>query len=90
MAGRIQVHTIPVALACAAANRHTVIIIALEKDGSSEEREAEPYSLKEKNGKWLFFCYDVRKRGTRSFYLDNILSVRETDHTFTPQFPIEF
>lgn len=70
-------------------NHHTIIMKAREKNGSVETREAEPYSYKFANGHELFFCYDINKRGMRSFIVSNIISVEETNNTFTPRYPIE-
>ena len=68
---------------------HTIIIRAREKDGSVETREAEPYSYRIKGGSEKFFCYDVKKRGLRNFTVSNIISVEETQNSFTPQWPVE-
>lgn len=76
-------------IASAGRNCHTIIITAEEQDGSVETREAEPYSYRIKAGKELFFCYDIVKQGTRSFTVQNILSVEETDNSFSPRWPIE-
>jgi predicted DNA-binding transcriptional regulator YafY len=70
-------------------NLHTIIITAREEDGSIETREAEPYSYRNKGGHDLFFCYDIEKDGTRSFRVENIISVEETENSFTPRWPVE-
>jgi len=70
-------------------NRHTILLTSLEKDGSIEKREAEPYSYRLKDGHELFFCFDINKQGTRSFLVGNIIEVAETNNSFTPRFPIE-
>lgn len=70
-------------------NGHTIIITAREKDGSVETREAEPYSYREKGGHELFFCYDIAKQGMRSFIVSNIISVEETNNSFSPRWPVE-
>lgn len=57
--------------------------------GTVETREAEPYSYRFKNGHELFFCYDIAKKGTRSFLVQNIISVEETTNTFFPRWAIE-
>lgn len=76
-------------IASAGRNRHTIILKAREADGSIETREAEPYSYRLKNGHELFFCYDIVKKGTRSFLISNIISVEETNHTFSPRWNVE-
>ncbi len=70
-------------------NLHTVIITAREEDGSSETREAEPYSYRIKGNSEKFFCYDIRKQGIRNFTVSNIISVEETENSFTPRWPVE-
>lgn len=76
-------------IASAGQNLHTIIITAREEDGSVETREAEPYSYRFKGGHELFFCYDIAKQGTRSFLVTRIISVEETEHSFTPRWPVE-
>jgi len=67
----------------------TITLTAREEDGSVETREAEPYSYRFKGGHELFFCYDVAKQGTRSFVVSRIISVEETNNSFTPRWPVE-
>lgn len=80
---------IQAAIHAAGQNRHTIMITAREHDGSIETREAEPYSYRVTAGSRKFFCYDIKRRGTRNFLVSNILSIEETGHPFTPQWPIE-
>lgn len=76
-------------ISSAGRNLHTIILVAREKDGSAESREAEPYSIKFKGGNELFYCFDINKNGTRCFLVKNIISVEETNNSFNPRFPIE-
>ncbi len=76
-------------ISSAGRNLHTIIITASEKDGSVETREAEPYSYRIKGGTEKFFCYDIRKGGTRNFFVANIISVEETQNLFTPRWNVE-
>ena len=76
-------------ISSAGGNHHTIMITAKEKDGSIETREAEPYSYRVTAGTEKFFCYDVKKAGTRNLFVSNIISVEETDNTFSPRWPIE-
>lgn len=71
-------------------HRRTVVIAAFEKDGTREEREVEPYSLRpgQDHMRLMFWCL---KRGDwRSLLLPNIVSARATGHSFAPRAPIEF
>lgn len=70
-------------------NRHTIMITATEKDGSTETREAEPYSYRVTAGTEKFFCYDIAKQGVRNLLVANILSVVETQNSFTPRWEVE-
>ena len=81
--------TIRETIASAGRNLHTIIITAREADGTSETREAEPYSYRITAGTEKFFCYDIAKQGTRNFDVFNIVAVQETDHIFTPRWPVE-
>lgn len=76
-------------ISSAGKNRHTIILTAREQDGSVETREAEPYSYRIKDGHELLYCYDIKKRGTRTFIVINIISVKETDNSFNPRWTIE-
>lgn len=76
-------------ISSAGRNNHTIMITAKEKDGSIETREAEPYSYRVTAGTEKFFCYDVKKNGTRNLFVSNIISVEETDNNFSPRWPIE-
>lgn len=76
-------------IATAGRNLKTIIITAKEEDGSVETREAEPYSYRFKGGHELFYCYDLAKQGIRSFVVSRIVSVEETNNSFTPRWPVE-
>ena len=72
----------------ARANR-TVIIEAREKDGSQEKREIEPYSIRpgEDEDRLMFYC--LKREGTRSILLSNLLSAEPTGRGFEPRFDVE-
>lgn len=72
----------------ARANR-TVIIEAREKDGSQETREIEPYSIRpgEDEDRLMFYC--LKREGTRSILLSNLLSAKPTGRGFEPRFDVE-
>lgn len=76
-------------IASAGRNLHTIIIAAREDDGTIETREAEPYSYRVKGGTEKFFCYDISRNGIRNFHVQNIISVEETENSFTPRWPVE-
>jgi len=76
-------------IASAGRNRHTITLTAREKDGSIERREAEPYSYRFEKGHQYFYCYDIRRQGIRKFLVSNIISVKETNNTFLPRWPVE-
>ncbi len=76
-------------IASAGRNRHTIILTAREKDGSIETREAEPYSYRFEKGRQYLYCYDILKQDIRKFLVSNIVSVKETNNTFMPRWPVE-
>jgi len=76
-------------IAAAGQNLHTVIITAYEDGGGMETREAEPYSYRITGGTEKFFCYDISKGGVRNFHISKIVSVSETENSFTPRWPVE-
>ena len=76
-------------IASAGRNLHTIIITAREDDGTIETREAEPYSYRVKGGTEKFFCYDIARNGIRNFHVQNIISVEETQNSFSPRWPVE-
>jgi hypothetical protein len=76
-------------IAAAGRNLHTVIITAREDGGGMEPREAEPYSYRITGGTEKFFCYDIAKGGVRNFHVSKIVSVSETENSFTPRWPVE-
>jgi hypothetical protein len=76
-------------IASAGRNLHTVIVTASEDDGSTEIREAEPYSYRITAETEKFFCYDIGKNGTRNFHVSKIISVKETQNSFTPRWDVE-
>lgn len=76
-------------IAAAGRNLHTVIVTAYEDGGGMETREAEPYSYRITGGTEKFFCYDISKGGVRNFHVSKIVSVSETENSFTPRWPVE-
>ncbi|MDO8899596.1 MAG: hypothetical protein Q7V19_18235 [Bacteroidales bacterium] len=69
-------------------NLKTILIDYTEKDGSNEGwREIEPYSFRPGN---LFFGYDIRKGGTRSFKIDRINKLEITNNNYVPKWNVEF
>ena len=76
-------------IAAAGRNLLTVIITAHEDGIGTETREAEPYSYRITGGTEKFFCYDISKGGVRNFHVSKIVSVSETQNSFTPRWPVE-
>jgi len=87
--GKDNMMSIKDTIASAGRNEHTIIITAIEDDGSVETREAEPYSYRMKGRDEKFFCFDIQKDGIRSFHVSKIVSVKETLSSFTPRWPVE-
>lgn len=76
-------------ISSAGKNLHTIIISAIEKNGTVETREAEPYSYRIKGGTEFFYCYDIAKDGIRMFDVKKIINVEETNNKFVPRWPVE-
>lgn len=67
----------------------TIKFIYTKADGSSGGREAEPYSIKEKGNKSIFYGYDVSKEQIRAFDIANMSDASVTDNSFVARWPIE-
>lgn len=67
----------------------TVVVDALEKDGSRESREIEAYSLRpgQEDARLMFWC--LKRDAMRSLLVHNILRATPTGRTFVPRYPIE-
>lgn len=67
----------------------TVVIEAAEKDGSVEPREIEPYSIRPgpEEDRLIYYC--LKRNGTRSVLLANLLSAEPTGRTFEPRYDVE-
>ena len=70
--------------------RRVLWIRAVERDGSIEPRECEPYSFRPKGTHEKFFFHCYLHNGTRNFAVDKILEVRITDRSFIPRYEVEF
>lgn len=69
--------------------RRTVVIEAAEKDGSVETREIEPYSVRpgKEEDRLIYHC--LKRDGTRSVLLSNLLAAEPTGRTFEPRYDVE-
>lgn len=70
--------------------QRTVLINYTEKDGTNEGwREIEPYGFRINKSIKLFFGYDLKKCGVRSFIVDSINGVKITKNSYHPRWAIE-
>jgi predicted DNA-binding transcriptional regulator YafY len=69
--------------------RRTVMIRARELNGSVEDREIEPYSLRRKKRGVLLYFFCLKRRGIRSLYVGNILAAQATGRSFVPRTRVE-
>lgn len=67
----------------AARKQKTVSITYRDEKGNVTQRETEPYELKD--GRY----FGHTEKGIRGFKIDNIISAQETEHDFTPRWPIK-
>jgi hypothetical protein len=67
----------------------TVVIEAAEKDSSVESREIEAYSIRPgpEEDRLVYYC--LKRNGTRSVLLANLLSAEPTGRTFEPRYDVE-
>jgi predicted DNA-binding transcriptional regulator YafY len=81
------------------AQQHRVIRLIYRKlkDGSTIQRDVEPYSLRYLRTKQggrarYFYAYDLSPptQGIHSFRMSNILAVEGTNRTFVPRWVVEF
>jgi predicted DNA-binding transcriptional regulator YafY len=72
-----------------ARDRRTVVIEAAEKDGSVETREIEPYCVRagKEEDRLIYYC--LKRDGTRSVLLANLLAAEPTGRTFEPRYDVE-
>ena len=74
-----------------AAHAHKTLIIEYQPKERVvyEQREVEPFSFRPEGTTERLMAWDVDKQGVRSFITENIRSVRMTERTFIPKYPIE-
>lgn len=67
----------------------TVLIEGIEKDGTRERREIEPYSLRPGliAERLMFWC--LKRDGLRSLLVPNIIRAEPTNRSFVPRYPVE-
>lgn len=69
-------------------NFHTVMLTAAEKDGLVKTTEVEPYVYRCKDGNDLLYCYDTNEDDMKILMASKIISVEETNNTFSPKYPV--
>lgn len=69
-------------MAAAAEARRTVVIEYTAWDGRESQREVDVYGLVFHSGRWNATGYDRGREDARTFRLDRIASVRESDSSF--------
>jgi predicted DNA-binding transcriptional regulator YafY len=90
MANRMSREEIIRTIKEAGRQRKVLWIRAVEKNGTIEPRECEPYSFRPKGTEKRFYFHCYLRNAIRNFLVDNILEVRITDKTFVPRHPVEF
>ena len=69
----------------AAKGENTVIIYYMSRDGSTSQRETEPYEIR--NGSYFGYC--LESDGIRNFKIDKIGKATPTSNKFVPRWPIQ-
>lgn len=67
----------------------TVLIDGRKKDGTEENREIEPYSIREGKDDDLLVFFCLKRQETRSLLLSNTLAAEPTGNSFEPRYEVE-
>ncbi|MFJ2771020.1 helix-turn-helix transcriptional regulator [Streptomyces sp. NPDC087300] len=72
------------ALVAASAERRTVRVTYRSESGKESEGEVDPWAVVVRQGLWYLLCHSHRAGATRTYRVDRIGSVHETNRTFAP------
>lgn len=72
------------ALVAAVAARHRVTISYRSQAGNEWEGEVDPWAVVARHGRWYLLCLSHRAGETRTYRLDRIAAVTQTDTRFEP------
>jgi predicted DNA-binding transcriptional regulator YafY len=72
------------ALVVAVANGHRIRIRYQSASGREWGSEVDPWAVVVRHGRWYLLCHSHHAGAVRSYRVDRIRGVEETDHSFTP------
>ena len=70
------------ALVAAVAARRRVVVGYRSESGKEWEAEVEPWAVVVRHGRWYLLCHARRADAIRTYRVDRVRSVRETEHGF--------
>ena len=71
-------------LVAAAAGRRRVRVSYRSASGREWETEVDPWAVVVRHGRWYLLCHSHSAHATRTYRIDRIGSVQQTDHAFRP------
>ncbi|WP_125777140.1 helix-turn-helix transcriptional regulator [Antribacter gilvus] len=72
------------ALVSAVAARRRVLVTYRSEAGGEWQGEAEPWAVVVRYGRWYLLCRSLRADAVRTYRIDRVLDVQQTDHAFEP------
>lgn len=72
------------ALAAAAATHHRIEVTYRHETGSAWQAEVDPWAVVVRYGRWYLLCHSHRADAVRTYRVDRIRAVRQTEHQFEP------
>jgi predicted DNA-binding transcriptional regulator YafY len=81
--------TITSALVAAVAERRRASIVYRSSNGSEWVTDVDPWAIVVRFGLWYLLCHSHRSDSVRTYRVDRIQSVTETEYRFTPPEPLD-
>ncbi|MCC8251578.1 helix-turn-helix transcriptional regulator [Saccharothrix luteola] len=72
------------ALVAAIAARRRVVVTYGQDTGSEWESEVDPWAVVVRHGRWYLLCHSHRAGALRTYRIDRVRAVRQTEHGFEP------
>ncbi|KOX27638.1 ArsR family transcriptional regulator [Saccharothrix sp. NRRL B-16348] len=72
------------ALVAAIAARRRVVVTYRHDSGSEWESEVDPWAVVVRHGRWYLLCHSHRADAVRTYRIDRVRAVRQTEHGFEP------
>ncbi|ROP42430.1 helix-turn-helix transcriptional regulator [Saccharothrix texasensis] len=72
------------ALVAAIAARRRVVVTYRPDSGGEWETEADPWAVVVRHGRWYLLCHSHRADAVRTYRIDRVRAVRQTEHGFEP------